>query len=147
MKKQGFQNSFSVCLRHGTGVGGWTAWELLPSAPTPGLAQARSCLSFPEALTQQGPLSAHAQGSFSQGPGHARKAPCTCPAGCQGEARAQPSSGAPTHMLTLSLCACSRHYAQNSSPQQQGGSQQKNQGRQRYRCPHGLGSGPGPASP
>lgn len=105
-----------MCLRRGTGVGGRTVWEVLPSASTPGLAQARSCLSFfPEALAQQGSLRAHAQGSFSQGPGHVRKAASTCPAGCQEEAGAQPSSGAPTHMLALSLCACSRHYPQNSS--------------------------------
>lgn len=51
--KQGFRKCYAVRLGHGAWVE-WTAWELLPSAPTPGLAQGRSCLAFfPEALAQQ----------------------------------------------------------------------------------------------
>ena len=51
--KQGFRKCYAVRLGHGAWVE-WTAWELLPSATTPGLAQGRSCLAFfPEALAQQ----------------------------------------------------------------------------------------------
>lgn len=68
------------------------------------------------------------------------EAASTCPAGCQGEAGAQLPSRAPMPTLTLSLCAPGRRCPQTAAPRQQGEPQQKNQGRQGYRCFHGLRS-------
>lgn len=120
-----------MCLGHGK----WVGSGFLPPTPTTGLARARFYLAvFPEALAPQGSVRACARGRFLRGPGHVRKAASTCPAGCQGGAGAQPSSGAPRHMLPLS--ASNRHCLKTVAAQQPAGPGSK------ARADEGIGSGP-----
>lgn len=89
--------------RHGAWIG-WMAWELLPAAPHPDLARARSSLtSFPEALAQQGSVRAYAQDSFSPGSRPCQEGGQHPPGRLQGRTRAQRPQGLSVHAHTLAL--------------------------------------------